>query len=129
MTSHSEASVWRQCVTLDYNRHEKTSLRRSTTSRIMTSSNGVTWGIIDHPLIERKSLTLSPHVSDISNCTYSAVCGLQASTRFVNRFYTGMFPVGDTSCRTLIAVCVCVRACACARTRTRTYCLNCAKND
>ena len=22
--------------------------------------------------------------------------------------YTGMFPVGDTSCRTLIAVCVCV---------------------
>ena len=25
--------------------------------------------------------------------------------------YTGMFPVGDTSCRTLIAVCVC--ACVC----------------
>ena len=27
--------------------------------------------------------------------------------------YTGMFPVGDTSCRTLIAVCVCV--CVCVR--------------
>ena len=25
-----------------------------------------------------------------------------------NNNYTGMFPVGDTSCRTLIAVCVCV---------------------
>ena len=33
--------------------------------------------------------------------------------------YTGMFPVGDTSCRTLIAecVCVCVRVCVCACVR------------
>ena len=27
--------------------------------------------------------------------------------------YTGMFPVGDTSCRTFIAVCVCVCICVC----------------
>ena len=26
-------------------------------------------------------------------------------------FFTGMFPVGDTSCRTLIAVCVCLSVC------------------
>ena len=35
--------------------------------------------------------------------------------------YTGMFPVGDTTCKTLIAVCVCVcarvRVCACACVR------------
>ena len=35
---------------------------------------------------------------------------------------TGMFPVGDTSCRTLIAVCVCVCLSA-------DISLNCAKND
>ena len=29
-------------------------------------------------------------------------------------FYTGMFPVGDTSCRTL-KVCVCVCVCVCVR--------------
>ena len=32
----------------------------------------------------------------------------------IHNIYTGMFPVGDTSCRTLIAcmcVCVCVRVC------------------
>ena len=55
-------------------------------------------------------------------------------------YYTGMFPVGDTSCRTLIAACVCVRACARARARSACVCclcvcvsadisLNCAKND
>ena len=27
--------------------------------------------------------------------------------------YTGMFPVGDTRCRTLIDVCVCVCVCLC----------------
>ena len=34
---------------------------------------------------------------------------------------TGMFPVGDTSCRTLFAVCVCVCVCAraCVRPRAR----------
>ena len=36
--------------------------------------------------------------------------------------YTGMFPVGDTSCRTLIAVCVCVCLSA-------DISLNCAKID
>ena len=36
------------------------------------------------------------------------------SAALYNRCYTGMFPVGDTSCRTLIAVCVCVRVCVCA---------------
>ena len=40
------------------------------------------------------------------------------------QFYTGMFPVGDTSCRTLIAVCVCVSVCVSADIS-----LNCAKND
>ena len=38
--------------------------------------------------------------------------------------YTGMFPVGDTSCRTLIAVCACVCVCLSADIS-----LNCAKND
>ena len=36
--------------------------------------------------------------------------------------YTGMFPVGDTSCKTLIAVCVSVCLSA-------DMSLNCAKND
>ena len=40
-----------------------------------------------------------------------------------NNYITGMFPVGDTSCRTLIAaVCVCVCLSA-------DISLNCAKND
>ena len=33
--------------------------------------------------------------------------------------YTGMFPVGDTSCRTLIDVCVCV--CVCVSVCPPTY--------
>ena len=32
-------------------------------------------------------------------------------------YYTGMFPVGDTSCRTLIDVCVCVCVCVCQSVR------------
>ena len=31
-------------------------------------------------------------------------------------YYTGMFPVGDTSCRTLIDVCVCVCVSVCPPT-------------
>ena len=38
--------------------------------------------------------------------------------------YTGMFPVGDPSCGTLIAVCVSVCVCVSADIS-----LNCAKND
>ena len=40
--------------------------------------------------------------------------------------YTGMFPVGDTSCRTLIDVCVCVCVCV---SLSADISLNCAKND
>ena len=35
----------------------------------------------------------------------------------LNIYYTGMFPVGDTSCRTLIDVCVCVCVCVCQSVR------------
>ena len=35
------------------------------------------------------------------------------------KVYTGMFPVGDTSCRTLIDVCVCV--CVCVSVCPPTY--------
>ena len=41
-----------------------------------------------------------------------------------NYIYTGMFPVGDTSSGTLIAVCVCV--CVCVSADISLYC---AKND
>ena len=57
-------------------------------------------------------------------------------------YYTGMFLVGDTSCRTLIAVCVCVcvRVCVCVCVCvyvcvcvcvcvSADISLNCAKND
>ena len=40
--------------------------------------------------------------------------------------YTGMFPVGNTSCRTLIAVCVSVCLSVCV---SADISLNCAKND
>ena len=40
--------------------------------------------------------------------------------------FTGMFPVGDTSCRTLIDVCVCVCVCV---SLSADISLNCAKND
>ena len=45
-------------------------------------------------------------------------------------YYTGMFPVGDTSCRTLIDVCVCVCVCVyvCV-SLSADISLNCAKND
>ena len=48
--------------------------------------------------------------------------------------YTGMFPVGDTSSGTLIAVCVCVCVCVCVSV-SQCVCLSadislyCAKND
>ena len=42
------------------------------------------------------------------------------------QFFTGMFPVGDTSCRTLIDVCVCVCVCV---SLSADISLNCAKND
>ena len=35
--------------------------------------------------------------------------------------YTGMFPVGDTSSKTLIAVCVCVCVCVCVSVCPPTY--------
>ena len=48
------------------------------------------------------------------------------STKYIN--FTGTFPVGDTSCSTLIAVCV--RACVRAYVRAcADISLNCAKND
>ena len=34
---------------------------------------------------------------------------------YILSLYTGMFPVGDTSSGTLIAVCVCVCVCVCVR--------------
>ena len=44
--------------------------------------------------------------------------------------FTGMFPVGDTSCRTLIAVCVSVCVCVCVCVcLSADISLNCAKND
>ena len=47
---------------------------------------------------------------------------------FYSNFITGMFPVGDTSCRTLIDVCVCVCVCVCV-SLSADISLNCAKND
>ena len=51
-------------------------------------------------------------------------------------YYTGMFLVGDTSCRTLIDVCVCVCVCGCVCvcvcvcvSLSADISLNCAKND
>ena len=52
---------------------------------------------------------------------YSAV-GFALCYNYVILSYTGMFPVGDTSCRKLIAVYVCVCLSA-------DISLNCAKND
>ena len=46
----------------------------------------------------------------------------------VRVYYTGMFPVGDTSSGTLIAVCVCVSVCQCVRV-SADISLYCAKND
>ena len=44
--------------------------------------------------------------------------------------YTGMFPVGDTSSGTLIAVCVCVCVCVCVSVSlSANISLYCAKND
>ena len=43
---------------------------------------------------------------------------------------TGMFPVGDTSSGTLIAVCVCVCVCVCVSVSlSADVSLYCAKND
>ena len=39
----------------------------------------------------------------------------------MNIYYTGMFPVGDTSSGTLIAVCVCVCVCVCQSVCPPTY--------
>ena len=54
--------------------------------------------------------------------------------RLGNYIYTGMFPVGDTSSGTLIAVCVCVCVCVCVSVSQSVYLsadisLYCAKND
>ena len=44
----------------------------------------------------------------------------------MNTYFTGMFPVGDTSSGTLIAVCVCVCLSVCLSADISLYC---AKND
>ena len=49
-------------------------------------------------------------------------CAINCALKSIGLHYTGMFPVGDTSSGTLIAVCVCVSLSA-------DISLYCAKND
>ena len=55
-------------------------------------------------------------------CLHYSIVSYFVSVVYVMMYYTGMFPVGDTSSGTLIAVCVCVSLSA-------DISLYCAKND
>ena len=69
------------------------------------------------------TVTLDPKFA----CAWARVRATGAFVRTCTwLYYTGMFPVGDTSCRTLIDVCVCVCVCV---SLSADMSLNCAKND
>ena len=98
--------------------------------------NKVTSGNLHyHPLLNRKykqsASVATLFVYDVS-CMTNLFLGVQFTiktkgvTGVVQSYYTGMFPVGDTSCRTLIDVCVCVCVCV---SLSADISLNCAKND
>ena len=60
-------------------------------------------------------MVLSIHAAKCKALTYYCLCDYIVINvlYIIDRVNTGMFPVGDTSSGTLIAVCVCVCVCVC----------------
>ena len=91
--------------------------------RVVTISAGDGCTVLDDHLLILGDDAIFPTYHHISRSSHVVLRQVHNTNN-----YTGMFPVGDTSCRTLIDVCVCVCVCVCV-SLSADISLNCAKND